>query len=204
MPKISVIIATPRQSELQHLRASLEADPELRLIATCPGLTETYSAVEHTQPDVVLIARDLTLAPEFEVMRALFEALDLRWLVIERNGAQTARSAPTGMPPSKPPGADLFTLDSEGSPAALLRQIRSVTHAARHALRRPPSSALSSRRSTGRIILIGASTGGVDALVKVLSTFDADCPPTIIVQHTCNFFRSGAGRAWSVAATVWN
>ncbi len=33
------------------------------------------------------------------------------------------------------------------------------------------------------IVLIGASTGGVDALTEVLSGFPADCPPTVVVQH---------------------
>lgn len=35
----------------------------------------------------------------------------------------------------------------------------------------------------GRILLIGASTGGVEALHTLLSAFPRDCPPTIIVQH---------------------
>lgn len=35
----------------------------------------------------------------------------------------------------------------------------------------------------GALVLIGASTGGVDALTEVLSGFPADCPPTLIVQH---------------------
>jgi two-component system chemotaxis response regulator CheB len=33
------------------------------------------------------------------------------------------------------------------------------------------------------VIVIGASTGGVEALHTVLSGFPADCPPTLIVQH---------------------
>lgn len=33
------------------------------------------------------------------------------------------------------------------------------------------------------IIVIGASTGGVEALHTVLAGFPADCPPTLIVQH---------------------
>ncbi|WP_296375678.1 CheB methylesterase domain-containing protein [Yoonia sp.] len=35
-----------------------------------------------------------------------------------------------------------------------------------------------------RIVLIGSSTGGVDALLRIISGFPADCPPTLIVQHT--------------------
>ena len=42
-----------------------------------------------------------------------------------------------------------------------------------------------------RRILIGASTGGVDALILVLSEFPEDCPPTIIVQHTGKDFVQG-------------
>lgn len=34
-----------------------------------------------------------------------------------------------------------------------------------------------------RVIGIGASTGGVEALLMLLSAFPADCPPTLIVQH---------------------
>lgn len=38
--------------------------------------------------------------------------------------------------------------------------------------------------SSGRIIVIGSSTGGVDALLEVLSDFPSDCPPIVVVQHT--------------------
>ena len=42
---------------------------------------------------------------------------------------------------------------------------------------------------------IGASTGGVEALVAVLSEFPRDCPPTVITQHMpANFTRSLAQR----------
>jgi two-component system chemotaxis response regulator CheB len=34
-----------------------------------------------------------------------------------------------------------------------------------------------------KIICLGASTGGVDALVTVLRLFPRNCPPTLIVQH---------------------
>src|ERR1700750_48928 len=34
-----------------------------------------------------------------------------------------------------------------------------------------------------RLIAIGSSTGGVEALLEVLSHFPANCPPTVITQH---------------------
>lgn len=35
----------------------------------------------------------------------------------------------------------------------------------------------------GRIIVIGASTGGVEALYTLLASFPRSCPPTLVVQH---------------------
>ena len=32
--------------------------------------------------------------------------------------------------------------------------------------------------------MLGASTGGVDALLNVIKMFTPDCPPTFVVQHT--------------------
>jgi two-component system, chemotaxis family, protein-glutamate methylesterase/glutaminase len=32
-------------------------------------------------------------------------------------------------------------------------------------------------------VFIGSSTGGVDALERVIAPFPADCPPTLIAQH---------------------
>lgn len=45
-----------------------------------------------------------------------------------------------------------------------------------------------SHRGGGRFILIGSSTGGVDALMKIISHFSKNCPPTLIVQHTGGVF----------------
>ena len=45
------------------------------------------------------------------------------------------------------------------------------------------------------MIAIGSSTGGVEALVTVLSQFPANCPPTVITQHMpASFTTSFAAR----------
>lgn len=190
MPLITVVIATPRPFEAQRLRATLVADPGVRVIALCPGLMETFHAVEQSPPDVVLIARELTLTAEFEVMRALFQTFDIRWLVTERTTDPTHRA---GASPLTAPeqGGDLFALDPDAAPHNLVRQVHAVTHAARRAPALLVPKPVPPPRSTGQIILIGASTGGVDALVTILAQFGADCPPTVIVQHTGAAFGAG-------------
>lgn len=181
MSKLNVTIATSSASELQTLRAALATDPGIRVIAQCPGLMETFNAVEHCPPDIVLIARDLTLLAEFELMRVLFETLDVRWLMIDR-------SSPTARAQNQ--SADLFALQPGAAPDGLIRQVRSVSSAARRLPPVAPTQRLS-MRAQNKLILIGASTGGVDALATLLSGFPADCPPTVIVQHTGKGFGTG-------------
>src|SRR5262249_20331181 len=48
-------------------------------------------------------------------------------------------------------------------------------------LRRPPLPPLN--RVTGKIVLIGASTGGVEALKELLLRLPPDCPPVLVTQH---------------------
>jgi two-component system, chemotaxis family, protein-glutamate methylesterase/glutaminase len=46
-----------------------------------------------------------------------------------------------------------------------------------------------------RVIAIGASTGGVEALITLLSGFPKNCPPTVIAQHMpAAFTKSFAAR----------
>jgi two-component system chemotaxis response regulator CheB len=40
----------------------------------------------------------------------------------------------------------------------------------------------------GKLVAIGASTGGVDALMSVISAMPANCPPTVIAQHMPGLF----------------
>lgn len=47
------------------------------------------------------------------------------------------------------------------------------------------------RRSTGKIVFVGASTGGVEALKALLLGMPADCPPTLITQHMPPRFTTG-------------
>ena len=50
------------------------------------------------------------------------------------------------------------------------------------------------------IIVMGASTGGVEALSTVLSEFPEDCPPTLIVQHINGCFAAAIAQSFDRAA----
>ncbi|MBY6002456.1 chemotaxis protein CheB [Salipiger bermudensis] len=188
MNPISLIIAIADRTRRRRVSQSIDGSPLVEIVAETPDLMTTFAEVEERQPMAVIIDGSLARAEEFEVMRALFAALDVRWIVIsdEPDSGNRVASAPWGR------SSDLFAVPADISAEPLIERLRSLTRTARRAgpaaLPRTPAPARPeeglSRPRSNRFILIGASTGGVDALLTVLSNFPADCPPTFIVQHT--------------------
>nr|WP_254899056.1 CheB methylesterase domain-containing protein [Thalassococcus arenae] len=183
-----MVIACPFPLRLRQLVTALQGQPDLRIVAAPSDLMSTFVAVEDRKPHVVMIDRTLAMKAEFEVMRGLFAVLDVRWLVFESGLGEPAKRPAM---PGPTAGADLFELDATMSARAIVAQLRSVARVSRHTGRSRPAGEPdhSSRRDVpGVPILIGASTGGVEALIHVLSNFGPDCPPTLVVQHTgCGF-----------------
>jgi two-component system chemotaxis response regulator CheB len=80
---------------------------------------------------------------------------------------------------------------ASGGEGVLLEEVRTLAANRRPASQVPPArprvpsgpAARAPLVESCRVILIGASTGGVEALHRVLAEFPADCPPTLVVQH---------------------
>lgn len=178
MKALRIIVGTPSPIERSRLTKIVSAHPGMQVIAQAADLSETYTLAESLEPDVVLLSHDYCAVPEFDCMKSLFYALNACWLVI--GGPGTAAGATRPSDPAFPAIARDFTAD------AILQQIHAVRALRGSQSRRPPALVQRPvpKLRPDRIVLIGASTGGVDALLQVLATFPAACPPTAIVQHT--------------------
>lgn len=215
MTNKTIIVATSNKAQNVQISNLIEGMSGFTVVARTGDLMNTYNQVESKLPNAVLISESLASLPEFEVMRALFSALDVRWLVLTApNKAHRSHSGTNQ-------GSDLFSVPGNASASVIEGQLRSLTRSrscrrdggnwdqnpprstfTRHP--RSPTELQAPKARTGAhltkrplevplarnepLILIGASTGGVDALLKVLSSFPADCPPTLIVQHTGSGF----------------
>nr|WP_227754245.1 chemotaxis protein CheB [Stagnihabitans tardus] len=161
---------------------AMEGRPGLRVIGQASDLPATYTAAEAMEPDLVLVARDLTQLPEFSLMRSLFRALDARWIAVDH------RSFGTGTSLGKEQAGDLDPIDTSQPADAICAQIRAAMQSPVSKQPAPsispPLRSLTAVGRSSKLILIGASTGGVDALLTVLSALPKDCPPIGVVQHT--------------------
>ncbi|MFS4583545.1 CheB methylesterase domain-containing protein [Phaeobacter sp. C3_T13_0] len=155
------------------------------------NLMMAYNQAEAGQPKFAFVEDGFTKLPEFEMMLALFSALDIRWVsVMDSQGSTPARSSS----PLLDVGAGIFELSKSDNPQDFARYFDMMVKAPR---KDQPSQMAQNKvgSTTGpgsdKIILIGSSTGGVEALRSVLVGFPLNCPPTMIVQHTGKNFGRG-------------
>lgn len=168
---LAVAIVDPLAARSRRLSASIRQDGRFRLQGVRHSLTEAYNEVESDQPDIVVVGSELLAAPEYPMFQALISVLGLRAMAVSSD-------------PSVPVGGDddirmahSAEIDAAGGMAGFLARELGLEAAAAAAPRRPAEV------DEDRLVVIGASTGGIEALITVLSSFPRDCPPTMVVQH---------------------
>lgn len=84
-------------------------------------------------------------------------------------------------------GSTLLTVHASAGAAAVVRALGmpSITAAATQPTQIVPVG------TPQRLVAIGASTGGIEALSQLLSGYPMNCPPTVIVQHIKAEFLTG-------------
>ena len=167
----NVILADPDSARRQMLARSAVATG----LIEAATLQEAYLLAEELGPDMLVLAVDFLLEPELEGLLRLARMLGCRVLVYSPAGWPNVGRAVLDRVVCVPLGQgdrldDLIARRGRGTPVD------------------DPDQA---QASVPELILIGASTGGIAAVERVLVTFPADCPPTLIVQHIREGFVPG-------------
>lgn len=190
MPSSCVLIITTDKNFARGLQRNLQSAYAGMQVLLANNLMMAYNQAEAGQPTFAFVEDGFTKLPEFEMMLALFSALDVRWVSVmdDMNSAPARRASPL-----LNVGAGIFELTKSDSPRQFIQYYDMMVNAPR---RNQPAARVGKVESPGgrksnKMILIGSSTGGVEALRSVLVGFPADCPPTLIVQHTGKNFGQG-------------
>jgi two-component system chemotaxis response regulator CheB len=189
MSKSRVVLATPSMVDQARLEKLLGQLGAFEIVARTADLSATYSRVEELLPDIVIFAHNYTLADEYSCMQSLFRAVETRVVILV--------PSPTGEIPApewqsegqihtRMTGETLLSVLTNAPKQKNTANWQSANIAA------PPVQ--TAKIDNSKIILIGASTGGIDALTTILRHFPKDCPPTAIVQHTGQNFSETLAR----------
>lgn len=155
--------------EFRQCLAALQHD-----LLLASDITEAYDIVEHKQPAYLVVATTLAETPDFTFFRPILSQLNVKCIFWDFAAATlfTSRGNDVAQPGQAFPFSQLTQLLASLPPQTVHRT-PSVSEIA------SPDANLSDR-----IVLIGASTGGVDAIAQIIQHFSQKSPPVMIVQHT--------------------
>jgi len=200
MPKIRVLIVDDSALMRQILTKLLSQDPEIEVVGAAPDPYVAWDKIKLLQPNVVTLDVEM---PRMDGLTFLEKLMLARPTPVVMVSSLTGRGAETTLRALELGAVDFVTKPSfdvaQGTLQLGQELIEKVKIAAGAALRgkrgvrpivpsRPGPTAskgplLRSVRSTARVIAIGASTGGTEAIAEVLSALPADAPGIVIVQH---------------------
>jgi two-component system, chemotaxis family, protein-glutamate methylesterase/glutaminase len=197
---VRVLIVDDSAVMRQLLSSLLTEDPEIEVVGTAADPHIARERIKALNPDVLTLDVEM---PHMDGLTFLRKIMALRPMPVVMISTLTQRGAETTLEAleagavdfiAKPTGGDLDNslaeladeLQRKVKAAARMRMGVNRVAAAPQAprLQRPP-------HLKEKIVFIGASTGGVEALKAVLMGMPADCPPTLITQHMPPRFTAG-------------
>ncbi|MFC4161390.1 protein-glutamate methylesterase/protein-glutamine glutaminase [Chitinimonas lacunae] len=165
----------------------INAEPDMEVIATAPEPLTARELIRTLNPDVVTLDIEMPKMNGLDFLEKLMRLKPMPVLMVSsltEEGSQAALRA-----------LELGAFDCVGKPrmdslgqvgSELIAKLRAAAAAPVSALLRPASQAPKPSgpvNGHGRLIAIGASTGGTQAIQHILADLPANMPPIMVVQH---------------------
>jgi two-component system chemotaxis response regulator CheB len=188
---IKVLVVDDSALIREVLTRMLGAERDIVVVGAAADPIEAREMIKALNPDVVTLDIEM---PNMNGLAFLERLMRLRPMPVVMVSTLTTRGASETMLALELGAVDFVAkpnpglsggLDAFG--ATLREKIRAAAHSdvAGRALRVPmPAVPLRTAAApSGSLIALGASTGGVEAIRRVLADLPADCPPVVIAQH---------------------
>jgi two-component system chemotaxis response regulator CheB len=205
MKKIRVLIIDDSATMRNIIRTCLSQDPDIEVCGEAEDPLVARDAIKALNPDVLTLDVEM---PRMNGLEFLEKVMRLRPMPVIMVSTLTQQGADVTLAALEIGAFDCIGKPSHFAPVEAFAELPAKVKAAargrvRTAADRPTAAAPTSFAGNGKIIAIGSSTGGVEALVTVLSQFPANCPPTVITQHMPpSFTTSFAARLNKICAPV--
>ena len=194
MSKVRALIVDDSKTMQLIVRQHLSSDPEIEVVGMADGPTIARQMIKELNPDVITLDVEM---PDMNGIDFLERIMRLRPMPVVMVSTLTAKGSETAIEALSLGAIDCVVKPSVEMPDTFQTLAARVKSAARARVQQliedtsgrhnhddeahDPTSA--GYAPDSKIVAIGASTGGVEALQAVLSRLPANCPPIVITQH---------------------
>jgi len=187
MRPVRVLVVDDSATMRGLIVAALSRDAGISVVGQAADPLQAREAIKALDPDVMTLDVEM---PKMDGLEFLDKVMRLRPFPVVMVSSLTARGAGATIR-----AMELGAVDCVGKPSMeapnsfddLPARVRAAASARiRYRGDDRPSRAVapvSTFRPDGKLVAIGASTGGVEALIAVLTGYPAACPPTVITLH---------------------
>ncbi len=190
--QIRVMIADDSAFMRMVLKDIIDSQPDMKVIAIAKdGLEAVELAVKH-RPDVITMDVEMPKLNGIEALKLIMRKAPTRVIMVSsltEEGAEiTLTALEIGAVDFLPKPAGSVSMTFRQVAGQLVEKIRNAMKVDPRSLgmRRPKPKALTMRKvtTTGKIVVIGSSTGGPRSLDMVIPALPANFPaPILVVQH---------------------
>lgn len=193
MKPIRVLIIDDSATMRMLVRNTLQSDPGIEVVGEARDALEGREAIKQMNPDVVTLDIEM---PNMSGLEFLEKIMRLRPTPVIMVSTLTSRGAAETIKALELGAFDCVCKPTDADPNSLSVLPEMARAAAASPIRRRMGGASTPARPTGpspaaaeykpdprTVIAMGSSTGGVEALIAILSVMPANCPPTVITQH---------------------
>lgn len=188
MTKTTVLVVDDSLTMRSLVSAALASDPQIEVVGTAGDPLQAREAIKALNPDVVTLDIEMPNMNGLEFLEKIMRLRPMPVIMISTLTQQGAEASIRALElgafdcVGKPSGGMTAAEAFSELPAKVKAAKRSRPRQASMAGKAPVAASLSFEPN-GRVVAIGSSTGGVEALLTIVSRFPPNCPPTVITQH---------------------
>lgn len=197
-PKIKVLVVDDSAIVRNIFTTELGKDPEIEVVGTAPDPYVARDKIVQLKPDVLLLDIEMPRMDGLTFLRKLMHYQPMPVIIVSsltHKGGQMAMEAIDSgavevmcKPGSAYSVSDMSLAILDKIKAAAEVDIKARRPAAEKTVASGKPERLSLTRTTEKILAIGASTGGTQAIQAILTKFPANAPGAVIVQHMPAYF----------------
>lgn len=188
---VTVVVVDDTRSIRAMIRTLLGSDPGIRVVGEAGDPYEARELIRRLNPDVITLDVEMPRMDGLSFLEKLMRLRPTPVVMVSTRTTENSGAAIRALALGAIECVDIAALG--GDRKARVDLAATVRMAAKSRPRLPGRPlgrpAQRAKRPTapfawnGCAVVIGSSTGGVDALMTVLADYPADGPPTVIAQH---------------------